>query len=1000
MAESKQINPLQNLFSDIKKILEFVEVKDNVQATDCETDESRNAAEMWMNAMVEADTYITYREYWTFSMFQEVQNNVKYNDFKSYVEKPFSVPLKFQDSLREKGRAIFLSKYVEKNEYYRMLNGLPPIYASENDYVYLSEELRNKFHCDNLPIHEQNDYVQNSYMTTDEYAQVIKKYPEKKYLKYLGSYKVDIFAARKAHDFDIIRYPSNRSDINPNLLNVFASLYADYREYVMVVLYNTQFEDMYVNYRNFMGVLIMSFTLLQIGNKAVEAVHTRNYLDDTILHMVLSMYGIPDSLLLPNEIRRSLAINMLKLVREKGTDEVYYDLIDILGYQNVTVSKLMLMKGQQFDENNKATDKYKQYFLQIDLKDENPYETITSGKATRYEYNDIISKDPFWWDDEKVHQILNDHSYTISDSKYITIEAEIQQMKYAFESIYFTRLILDNQSATENFMVEVPELFGTEMMSIYDLIVYVLCATCMVNGLRGDIITSEERLLATAGFNFDLDQDKFNEFLSTTKHVDLDRLNKFLNNLSMTDKGDINRLFNDVMYPLREWLENKIASATERQEYLEYEAIYRALFTYDINHNPFQDDFEMPMETIRKSYDISKEDMNAFKHFYPQTINGDRVVYDEYNASNNTSRYKYPFGGVNHPIDWYVSWIDEANNTRYLYFHDILNSDDIRWIKDEHGDLLFMKYEDGEVGFELDEYNVNKALAALEALDSKQLNTATFQEFTPGNGISYNHGQKLPASIRAEVYKKILIDKFTADIDGLGVPPTTYIEYLRRKNKVLYNKLIENNRFERDKESWMNDVMTIILAIESELSIHMKYFEQSVLGEDLFFKPLITLIKHFKSSLVQLAKTGLKYVFDDKMDIGGNSNMLKLFDQLKFTIHFSTIQSNGYESQFGLYDTEHVMKHRIMFMDKLQSYKQTIGQGFAAEEVDLNIGSIHLSDEVKFYKNGKPIDDVAWLSSNERLTDEDHQLIVARDRSSIPMDFEGWQDFIKAYTPQ
>ena len=159
--------------------------------------------------------------------------------------------------------------------------------------------------------------------------------------------------------------------------------------------------------------------------------------------------------------------------------------------------------------------------------------------------------------------------------------------------------------------------------------------------------------------------------------------------------------------------------------------------------------------------------------------------------------------------------------------------------------------------------------------------------------------EKLPASIRAEVFKNILIDKFESDIDGLAEQPKTYLEYLRRRNTTLYDKLIKDNRFERNNESWMNDVMTVILAIESELSLHLKYFEQSVLGESLFFKPLITLIKHFKSSLVQIARTGLKYVFDDKVDLGGNSIMLKLFDELNFSIHFTTIKSAGYDSSFG-----------------------------------------------------------------------------------------------------
>ena len=50
--DSKQTNPLQNLFADIKKILEFIELKDEKEASDNETSESLLMSEMWMNTCV------------------------------------------------------------------------------------------------------------------------------------------------------------------------------------------------------------------------------------------------------------------------------------------------------------------------------------------------------------------------------------------------------------------------------------------------------------------------------------------------------------------------------------------------------------------------------------------------------------------------------------------------------------------------------------------------------------------------------------------------------------------------------------------------------------------------------------------------------------------------------------------------------------------------------------------------------------------------------------
>ena len=499
--KSKLTDPIQNIFSDIKKILEFIEIKDMHEALKYETEESRNNASMWMNAKLGMDTYITYHSYWTINMFQEIIPNSKLKDIKYWMSNPYNVPTNFRENLLIKGREAFLNRYEEKNEYYRMLNGLPPIGTKESDFIYLTEPMRNQLHTSDVPVHMLSTLIQNRYMCTDEYKNVVNENPDKKYLKYIGSYKIDTFTARNAKDFDIIRYALNRSDINPNIINIFASLYADYREYVMTTLYNENLEGLYANYRPFMGSIIMMFTLMQLANKSVEAVNNKKFLDDSVLHIILSMYGIPNTLLLTKETRRDLVVNMLKLIREKGTDEVYYDLIKILGYQDIVISKLMLMKGQTFDKDNnfKAEENIDPYFVQINLQDDNPYDTISSGKAPVYPYHSIIDNDPTWWDLPDTQEVLKNSNYSIADSKYIVVEATIHQMKYLFESIYFTKLILDNKASTDLFMIDIPEIFGVEQVSVYDLIIYIIAAMCMNNGLSGDIISDEDELLATAG---------------------------------------------------------------------------------------------------------------------------------------------------------------------------------------------------------------------------------------------------------------------------------------------------------------------------------------------------------------------------------------------------------------------------------------------------------------------------------------------------------------------
>lgn len=1015
--DSRQMDPLQDLFSDIKKILDFIEIKDQKQAIANETSYSKNLSEIWLMAKMEQDNYITYKNLWDISMFHDVLPNAKFKNIRYWMDNPHNVPLDFRDNLLKCGREKFLKSYEEQNDYYRMLNGLPPYNTPPSEFIYLSEPMRNQLHASSEPLHLLSPLIQNNFMGTEEYKSIIESNPDKKYLKYLGMYKIDIFVARRAKDFEIIRYPLNRSDINPNLINVFASLYSDYREYVMTTLYNEQFENLYKNYRTFMGVLITSFTLLQISNKSIEYTNSKKFLDDSTIHTVLSMYGIPDELLMTNEVRRNLAINLPKLVLNKGMNEVYYDLVDILGYNDINFSKLLMMKGQKFDDSNNfnAEKTFDPYFIQIDLLDKNPYETISNGNASIYNYNEIISDDPTWWDLPDTQKILKDSNYTMSDSKYIMVEAVIHQIKYLFESIYFPRLILDNKESTDTFFIEIPEIFGTEAVSIYDIMVFIISATCMNNGMSGKIIYDEEDLLATAGFNFEMDFDSFTEYVNNSKYLDKERIMLFIEDLTIKSHSDINRLFNDIMYPMREWIERKMSISNIRQEYIEYENIYRSMFTYDINRNKFLYDFELPIETIRKKYNINEDEMIAFKHFYPHMISGETITVDKYNASHNQTRYRYPFIARNNQIDWWIHiTIDTPygiDDRGYLYFYDILNHHDLRELTNKDGTRIFMDYEDGDIGWEINQKAVNKAIELIDMLDEEMLNSAYFQIKTPilnSNGKYFEEEQKLPSSIRAGIFKNILKEKIIMDMQGLAIPPKTYLEYLYRKNEKLYNVLVKDDRFNRDKESWLNDILCIVLALETELSIHMKYLEQDVVGQNLFFKPLITLINHFKSTMINLSKVSIKHIFGDKSDSGGNSNMFKLFDEIGFTIRFTMFSNKDNNASFGLYDAEHNMKYNIILKDRSEYFNRVIGHGFASETKTMKMGSIGISDEIKFFKNGEPLDPnnhySSWYTGDPgtgRWDQEDD--IIMRTRKNIcniknyPVDFEGWKDYVESY---
>lgn len=1024
---AKQINPIQNLFPDIKKIMDFIVIKNKNEADKNETSETQRESQLWLGALTKMDTYVTYKQLYTLQMFQDITPNVKFVEVEYWLSNIFNVPLIYRDHLLECGRNIILNNYVEKNEYYRMLNGLPTLDEIEQKtYVKLSDTLCLLY---NVPsgtgAHELTLSSANKYIITDEYLEALKTYPDKNYLKYLGIYQIDIMIARKAKDFQLIRYiPIDRTDINPYIIKDFSELYNKYRDYVMLSLYNAELEDLYENYRTFMSLLITIYVLVHMCNKAVEHGTDRRFFDDTIIDTIFEMYSIPKSIILSNSVRRELSININKLIQKKATNTVFYDLIKILGYTDVNLNKLLLMKEQKYDEdgnplfsdgtlitpenmhllttiNSDTNLPEKQidshiYFQGVDIKSDNAYYEITNYQSKEYTYDEVTEPDPRWWELQDTKDLINNKHYTTSESKYIAVETVINQTDYLFETVYFMRMILDNKEFLGEFKLSVPSIFGSQVFSLFDLMLYLLVASCEEAGLEGEIITTASGLLAVAGFNFDIDFTLLKEFLETTDYVDKEKYLEIMSNLTIKTSADISRLFNEVMLPLRDWLTEEIARPLNRQEYLEYEKLYRATFTYDIVRDVFVDGFVTPSAQIATKYDITDTELLALQLFYPHRPSGSVITIDDFEGSQYN-----PFIGVESHLQkhWYISVLKNGVITP-IYFYDILNRKDVRFFNDGTKDAVWWN---GDV---TDTVVVNSVINELNSLPADELRNAYFKILTQipnSNNEAYYPNELLPITIRNDIFKNILIDKVTMDTAGMAEAPTTYSEFLKRSNPTLYALL---SKHDIEHTEFMSDMMSIVVAIEEYLDMRLKHFEQHIAGLEMYFKPLITLIRYFKSYMVDFTSASIRWIFDDKIDAGGNSNMLKLFDEIHNQVFHTIFAGYGTNVEFGLYDAKLNMGLQTLYKDGVSKNTDLYNvHGTKIHKRPQSAGTDIMRDECIFFINGKREDmnqPSNWISGTKdvgRFVDESNYNMkdykTTQHIEHAPIDYDAWKNFVE-----
>ena len=146
------------------------------------------------------------------------------------VSNPRLIPENMRERCAIEQTKYIINNYVERNNYYRMLNGLPDLNDTEFFYNTEYPEIGNP----ETPIHlldkselyilESNGFIEN----------LIEKHPEKKYLQYLTDKKISIYTARNSDDYALLYTPKSSYE---TMLNVFRDTYNSCRQMVMNVYY-------------------------------------------------------------------------------------------------------------------------------------------------------------------------------------------------------------------------------------------------------------------------------------------------------------------------------------------------------------------------------------------------------------------------------------------------------------------------------------------------------------------------------------------------------------------------------------------------------------------------------------------------------------------------------------------------------------------------------------------------------------------------------------------
>ena len=506
------MNPINRLYKDIVHILNTLTIKYKYRADELETMESKEKADRYICALNGVDTFYQYADYSTEEYMKAGitdENAIKY-----YKANRYEVPTEFQSKLLVLRRERELNEYVETNNYYRMLIGLPDL--EDKDYIYVPKNLCEEFNIpEDMPVHEIADKLGKYYITllnsVGFFDDIVAKYPEKEYLKHVGKNKITLSYARNAKNFAILSV--DQEGIMESTYREFIRSYEKARIYFMSTIYTYELRGVIPYYENLIALCIFIMAIQQVSVRSIKNATEREFYDEYMVKLLYETYGLPYFSKVDEDTQKQICQNLNLLIQNKATNKVILDIASILGFSDISIYQYYLIKEQNFDDKGRPIIKKKKqvntgtgkieeiydqeamkniYFQKVDLKTENIKEALTDP-VNRVEYSEVTYYDPFWWEDDDLHSEIWDESYNYLETKYLGATIPYRLTELIFQSVVLLRMILDKKSEFSDITLDLPKITD-KPVSLPDTVALFCALICKKMGISGQILTLPSKI--------------------------------------------------------------------------------------------------------------------------------------------------------------------------------------------------------------------------------------------------------------------------------------------------------------------------------------------------------------------------------------------------------------------------------------------------------------------------------------------------------------------------
>lgn len=239
----------------------------------------------------------------------------------------------------------YISNYKEKNEYYRMITGMPPVGDPGipiRDYEYL---IPDDISYTGNYFHSVGYQVCRSFEAAGVLDVVRADYPKAKYLNYLTQ-GISLYEARNKLDFQILWNPET---MNSSVTEEFKLKYAENRKYLISTVYSSAMEIESEYYHSFMMAYLILITMIDMLVDVQAHIIKKDILDRRCVEFIFSMYGVPYYHIIPYKYQERMCKNIYSLLKFKSCTKDMLSLTKVFGFEDMTIFKWYLLKVRKIN---------------------------------------------------------------------------------------------------------------------------------------------------------------------------------------------------------------------------------------------------------------------------------------------------------------------------------------------------------------------------------------------------------------------------------------------------------------------------------------------------------------------------------------------------------------------------------------------------------------------------------------------------------------------------